>query len=116
MLLKLEGDHTEKLEWTQQHVPVSVSVCSNVTGFTEPICFVDADMDQLLKKLVQSLTEIQETTAGKKWGKHLEILKTRLESLNKEDEDDRKLAEKIQSLYGQFKGYITTLPVPGFNR
>ena len=43
MLVKLNDDSTEKLEWTHQHVPISVSVCSNVPDHTEPQCFVSDD-------------------------------------------------------------------------
>lgn len=42
--------------------------------------------------------------------------KNQLKSLNEDDEDDRREAEKVKTLYGQFKGYMTTLPVLGFNR
>ena len=33
-------NNTEKLEWAQKHVPPSVSICSNVPEFTEPVCSI----------------------------------------------------------------------------
>ena len=35
---------SDKLKWEAHHVPVSVSVCSNVEGFREPRCFIQDDL------------------------------------------------------------------------
>ena len=69
ILDKLQDD--TKLEWTQWHVPISVSVCSNVPGYIEPACFVQSDMDSLPKRMVETLTQIQgavSALAQQKWG------------------------------------------------
>lgn len=49
-----------KLQWQAEHVPISVSVCSNVEYFTEPMCFVDEDPDQLIQLMVTYMDEIAE--------------------------------------------------------
>ena len=36
----LSSENTEKMEWITEHLPVSASVCSNVSGFTSHECFV----------------------------------------------------------------------------
>ena len=54
-----ELKNTEKLTWQSAHVPLSVSVCSNVPGYEEPKCFVsEGDSDPLLEEFVQYLTKI----------------------------------------------------------
>ena len=51
--------NTDKLNWESAHVPLSVSVCSNVPGYEEPKCFVsEGDLDLLLEEFVQYLTTI----------------------------------------------------------
>ncbi len=59
ILQKVDGDGTEKLQWTHKHLPISVSVCSNVPGYTTPRCFVNADMDELLSRMIGELRSIQ---------------------------------------------------------
>ena len=102
MLVKLQDDATDKLEWTQKHVPISVSVCSNVPGYTEPACFEQSDMNSLLERMVEALTQIQSAVsvlAQRKWGNVLELLKKRLEALNEDEQEERKESEKLKTLY-----------------
>ena len=47
-----------KLSWTSKHVPISVSVCSNVEGYTDPHCIVDSDVDTLVRSMVDYMQEI----------------------------------------------------------
>ena len=50
---------TAKLHWEAKHVPLSVSVCSNVRGYDQPKCFVsNADPRQLVQDMVKYLVEI----------------------------------------------------------
>ena len=49
----------EKLNWQSSHVPLSVSVCSNVPGHQEPKCFVsEGEPNQMLEEFVKYLTKI----------------------------------------------------------
>lgn len=51
--------NTEKLNWQSSHVPLSVSVCSNVPEYQEPRCFIsNGDPNQMLEEFVKYLTEI----------------------------------------------------------
>ena len=71
MLEKIEEKPSDKLFWSQRHCPVSVSICSNVPGFQEPICIIDSDLDKLLAKMFDHLNAIQTMThnlAKEKWG------------------------------------------------
>ncbi|KAL9973270.1 hypothetical protein ACROYT_G019700 [Oculina patagonica] len=50
---------TDKLAWDAKHIPLSVSICSNVPGYDQPKCFVtEGDAKQLVKKMVDYLVEI----------------------------------------------------------
>ena len=54
-----ELKNTEKLTWQSAHVPLSVSVRSNVPGYEEPQCFVsEGDSDPRLEEFVQYLITI----------------------------------------------------------
>ena len=52
---------TEKLTWNAKHIPLSVSVCSNVPEYDQPKCFVsDGDSKRLVKEMVEYLVKISE--------------------------------------------------------
>ena len=65
MLKKTEDRVSEKLEFTHYHKPISVSLNSNVDGYTEPIHHVSANLDVLLKSMLESLTEIARAAEAK---------------------------------------------------
>ena len=51
------GGH--KLQWTFDHIPLSVSICSNVSGYTDPVCFVSqGDPKAMVGAMVQYLIEV----------------------------------------------------------
>ena len=51
--------NTEKLTWQSSHVPLSVSVCSNVPGYDEAKCFVfNGDPNEFITEFVQYLVSI----------------------------------------------------------
>lgn len=58
MLVPIHESNSEKLTWTQEHVPISVSVCSNVDGYRHPHCIVQPDIELLVKDMVSYMTEI----------------------------------------------------------
>ena len=52
-------NNTDKLEWTQKHVPASVSICSNVPEFTEPVCLIShGNPHELVAEMVEHLESI----------------------------------------------------------
>ncbi|CAB4000813.1 Zinc finger and SCAN domain-containing 22, partial [Paramuricea clavata] len=53
--------NTEKLTWQAEHIPLSVSVCSNVPGYTEPKCFVSSgDTSKMIQEFVEYLVKISQ--------------------------------------------------------
>ena len=56
---------TEKLTWNTKHIPLSVSVCSNVPDYDQPKCFVsDGDSKQLVKEMIDYLVKISQKSYG----------------------------------------------------
>ena len=48
-----------KLHWEAKHVPLSVSVCSNVSGYDQPKCFIsNGDSRKLVQDMVKYLVDI----------------------------------------------------------
>ena len=62
---------TEKLTWLEKHLPVSVSLCSNVENFKESFCIVEPDEDKLVNGMIEYMMEIStavQEMAEEKWG------------------------------------------------
>ncbi|ELT94397.1 hypothetical protein CAPTEDRAFT_204042 [Capitella teleta] len=55
---------SENTEWAAKHIPMSVSLCSNVESFTEPKCFLserhDTDATALIHSMIKYMLDIQE--------------------------------------------------------
>ena len=51
---------TESLSYYNEHVPISVSVCINVSGFTKAEFFCEECVSQLLEKFIKYLLRIQD--------------------------------------------------------
>ena len=72
ILEKVSNDtHDSMLKWVQKHSPISVSLCANIPGFTQPKCFIEKDLGLLLKEMCKYLTLIAEkleVLCHEKWG------------------------------------------------
>ena len=140
LLQKVQDQSTDMLQWTHRHVPISVSLCSNVEGYSQPTCIVDADQDRLVESMVTSMNEIAtyvHELAEEKWGWVLEAIDKTME---KEDSTDKKRFEEeeagdssddklddgdpespkmkshpLMKIYGEMETYMSQVPVIGFN-
>ena len=53
--------NSDKLQWSARHVPLSVSVASNVPGYEPALCFVtDGDADKLVGCMMTRLNTISD--------------------------------------------------------
>jgi hypothetical protein len=61
---KRETSHprnTVKLTWEAEHIPLSVSVCSNVPGYDQPNCFVSTgNTNDMIQEFVEYLVKISQ--------------------------------------------------------
>ena len=135
LLQKIQDRPTEALHWTAKHIPVSVSICSNVEGYTDPVCFVDPEQDELVRMMVGHMEEIAERVyelAEEKWGWVLEKIDEKINKDNiyeEEMEDDctendleldevpegKTPSHPLQKVYRQLETYMSQVPVLGFN-
>ena len=143
ILQKVDDHPSQFLQWTQEHKPISVSICSNVHGHTEPFCIVEPDQDNLVEKMVTALQEIAMNVyelSENTWGWVLKKINDKLEEEKRketqsgdeavhfdddEDENDddndvkngkiHKFNHPLQKLYGEMEAYMRQVPVLGFN-
>jgi G:T-mismatch repair DNA endonuclease (very short patch repair protein) len=59
ILEKTNMKSSDKLKWVQKHIPISVSICSNVPNFTEPYTIVEQNQEKLLVQMIDYLSAIQ---------------------------------------------------------
>ena len=129
MLLPVENEGSDKLAWTAKHVPVSVSVSSNVEGHRTPHCIVDPNIDSLVRDMVQYMQKIAEKGEELARIKFKDVFDT-LESMIEHPEDhlthfddDRQptademsnYVEKVSGVKEDFEKYCKQMICLGFN-
>ncbi|KAK3098713.1 hypothetical protein FSP39_022331 [Pinctada imbricata] len=113
-------DHTKKLKWQAEHQPISVSVCSNVTGHEQPRCFVCTDPKELVTRMVEYMSEIAETAnqlACERWEEVNIDLNEQIDIWEEEEESyaSRTMVKALRKLETSFDKYSRQIPVLGFN-
>ena len=113
--------NSDKLQWSARHVPLSVSVASNVPGYEPALCFVtDGDADKLVGCVITRLNTISDAAYESLlplYADVLEELKTRKEAWDEEEEeeDGKKTVNPCKTLEKQLQTWLRQLPVIGFN-
>ena len=113
--------NSDKLQWSARHVPLSVSVASNVPGYEPALCFVtDGDADKLVGCMMTRLNTISDAAYESLlplYADVLEELKTRKEAWDEEEEeeDGKKTVNPCKTLEKQLQTWLRQLPVIGFN-
>lgn len=105
-LHNVQDQRSEKVEWTHEHMPISVSICSNVPGFEEPNCLVNDNGDELVREMVGYMKDIAEKTellAKERWGRELGELKHRTKNSVSsmevgEDEEDKEEDDEAKKI------------------
>lgn len=102
---KVQPADDSKLQYQRKHIPVSVSVCSYVPDYRESKCFVNRDLDQLVKDMVAYMEQIQNAEhalARKRWETELNAINFDFECLKqKQRDDDTTYDEHMQCLRGE---------------
>ena len=123
---------TDHVEWVARHVPLSVSVASNVPGYEAPCCFVsDGDSNKLVAQMMTHLHSISDTAfeslkpSYESVLDNLKMLKEEWDSAEKEcgleggeTEDEvvgKNRTNPFKKLSDQLFGWLQQLPVIGFN-
>ena len=113
---------TNTLQWSARHVPLSVSVASNVPGYEPAQCYVtDGDSDKLVADMMDHLIAISDAAYESLlplYADVLEELKTRKEAWDEEEEEEengKKTVNPCKTLEKQLQTWLRQLPVIGFN-
>ena len=128
-------NNTDKLEWTQKHVPASVSICSNVPEFTEPVCLIShGNPHELVAEMVEHLESISAAAEANlmedpEMEALFESIEQKLEEQEEEEEEEAEEEEEndeetppkkkpvppLFKLKAKLEGHLAQLPVVGFN-
>ena len=127
---------SDRVQWIARHVPLSVSVASNVPGHETPHCYVtDGDSDKLVSSMMSDLGAISNAAFDMlipSYDNVLNELNIRKEAWDEAEREAPKEAESKQeddeevdigntktnpykTLIGQLLGWLHQLPVIGFN-
>ena len=92
-----ELKNTDKLNWQSSHVPLTVSVCSNVPGYQAPKCFVsNGSPNEFISEFIQYLTKISLKSSSllcEQYADVLEALKTLRAPETRDDQKKKRRRE-----------------------
>jgi hypothetical protein len=109
---------------------VSVSLCSNIEGHTNPVCFVNENENDLIEDMLTGLNNIRNDVVKlttNRWANVFEQLDNQISEfnalVNQSDESDpsnilkfcKKMLKDLEKLKEDFTHYCYCLPVLGFN-
>ena len=119
---------SDRVQWIARHVPLSVSLASNVPGYEPAQCYVtDGDADKLVGCMMTRLNTISDAafeSLKPSYESVLNELEARKEEwddaeseANTEEEENEKESKTnpFNTLAGQLLGWLRQLPVVGFN-
>ena len=118
---KLPAD-SDRVQWIARHVPLSVSLASNVPGYEPALCFVtDGDADKLVGCMMTRLNTISDAAFASLLPLYADVLadldarKYAWEEEAEEEEAEGGRNNPYKTLTGQLLGWLRQLPVIGFN-
>ena len=123
--------NTNTLQWSARHVPLSVSVASNVPGHEDAQCYItNGDSDKLVADMMSHLHAVSDAAFESLKPSYesvldkLKMLKEEwdsaeeecgLEEAESEANADESKTNPFNTLAGQLHGWLHQLPVIGFN-
>jgi G:T-mismatch repair DNA endonuclease (very short patch repair protein) len=124
ILKPLKNKRSEKIVWTHEHCPVSVSICSNHEEFKKPYCIINPDIDVLVKDMVTYMMTITLAIQRDKveaFEEYFEALDDLIYEWECENGDEsfslgqKMMLNKLNSLKEALEKYCSETPVLGFN-
>ena len=118
---------SDKVHWVARHVPLSVSVASNVPDHEQVQCLVtDGDTNKLVSRMMDILRAMSDAAYDKIKDSYEDVLEQLAEALTNWDEreqaarsandkESRPATNPYKKLMGQLYGWMHQLPVIGFN-
>ena len=118
---KLPAD-SDRVQWIARHVPLSVSLASNVPGYEPAQCYItDGDADKLVGCMMTRLNTISDAAFASLLPLYADVLadldarKYAWEEEAEEEEAEGGRNNPYKTLTGQLLGWLRQLPVIGFN-
>ena len=114
---------TDHVQWVARHIPLSVSVASNVPGYEDAQCYVtDGDSDKWLGAMMSGLVATSDAAFASLLPSYEDVLDelnarkhTWEEETKEEEEAEEGRNNPYKTLIGQLLGWLRQLPVIGFN-
>ena len=110
--------NSDKVQWSARHVPLSVSVASNVPGYEPAQCYItDGDSDKLVADMIDHLTTISDAAYESLLPSYeyvLDELKARIKASDEEEEEESE-TNPYEKLVQQLCTWLHQLPAIGFN-
>ena len=113
---------TKTLQWSARHVPLSVSVASNVPGYEPALCYVtDGESDKLVANMIDHLIAISDAAFGALVPLYADLLdeldtqKYAWEEVEAKAQKKDKEINPYEKLIQQLCSWLRQLPVIGFN-
>ena len=97
MLQKTNHSTMAKLNWVSKHVPISVSVASNITNFESPRCFINPDPTILVQNMMEYLTLISIAARKQISSKYFHVLYELDELIQKYKEEGEQVDSDFES-------------------
>ena len=130
VLEKINDEQTTKLKWTAKHIPISVSITSNVPGYTDAKCIIDSNQKSLINKMMEYMGKISDQVYDIQKDNYAWVfqqLGLLYEGFDREiPMEDSKHAssvnkcrldalKRLEAVYGSLEGYCRQCPVLAFN-
>ena len=113
---------TDHVQWVARHIPLSVSVASNVPGYEPALCFVtDGDADKLVGSMMTRLNTTSDAAFASLLPLYADVLadldarKHAWEEVEAKAQKKGKEINPYEKLIQQLLGWLRQLPVIGFN-
>ena len=117
---------TDHVQWVARHVPLSVSVASNVPGYEPALCFVtDGDADKLVGCMMTRLNTISDAAFASLLPLYADVLadldarkyawEEDITEAEEEEEAEGGRNNPFKKLLDQLFSWLQQLPVIGFN-
>ena len=117
---------SDKVHWIARHVPLSVSLASNVPGLEPAQCYVtDGDSDKLVADMMSHLHAVSDAAFASLLPLYADVLadldarkyawEEDITEAEEEEEAEGGRNNPYKTLIGQLLGWLRQLPVIGFN-
>ena len=117
---------SDRVQWSARHVPLSVSMASNVPGHEDAQCYVtNGDSDKLVEDMTAHLITISDAAYESVLPSYKDVLACLKEresvwdeiaaTAHKDDQNEEKRVNPYNTLERQLQARLHQLPVLGFN-